>query len=118
MQVEVVADSEVVDQASIERKLGIPTFLGGSFMSFVHFNFILVLHVINERRGDENAFAHSGETHTSVQNGSINTLRVVVALEEIDGAEEQIHMQVVVHEIRVVVAVSIRLGVIGDQEVA
>ena len=74
--------------------------------------FTLVLPVVPLIGIDQDAFADTGYTHAEVNDGSPNSVGVVVALEEIDGAEQHITVKVVVHERGIVVAVFIRSGTV------
>ena len=61
--------------------------------------------IIEECRVDQDAFANGSSTHANIKNRSPKSFGIVIALEEIDGAEQQISVQVMIDERSSVVAV-------------
>ena len=95
-----VAQPEVVDQAGSERKLHIDALLQ---LEVVFVGDV----VVDKIGGDQYLLTDSGGTHADIKHRGVNTLGVVVSLDDVDGTEQEIHVQVVIHERGVIVSVGI-----------
>ena len=90
------AESEVVDQTSSTRELVVQTSLVSHVFAIESNGFFSVLPVVNLVKVDKDTIRNAGHTHTGIDDGSPDSFGVVVTLEEIDGAEHHIEMQVVI----------------------
>ena len=94
-----IAYTEIIYQACIERELKIEAFLFAVMES--------VSYITDECGVNQDVFADRGSTHANVKNRCPNSFGIVITLEEINGAEQNIKMRIVINERCGVIAVFI-----------
>ena len=103
-----IAYTEIIYQASIERELKIEAFLFAIMES--------VSDIIDECGVDQDVFTDRGCTHANVKYRCPNSFWIVITLEEIDGAEQNIKMCIMIDERCGVIAVFVWICFIVIEE--
>ena len=103
-----IAYTEIIYQASIERELKIEAFLFAIMES--------VPDIIDECGVDQDIFTDRGCTHANVKYRCPDSFWIVITLEEINRAEQNIEVSVMIHERSGIIAVFVWICFIVIEE--